>query len=50
MEDDAENFPRNEEWFPLCLASLLREHYKQVMNRKNEEHSNESVEENRGDT
>jgi hypothetical protein len=36
-EDDAENFPRNAECLPLCFASLLREHYKQVVNRKNEE-------------
>jgi hypothetical protein len=50
MEDDAENFPRNAECLPLCFASLLREHYKQVVNRKNEECSNVSVEENRGDT
>jgi hypothetical protein len=46
-EDDAENFPRNAECLPLCFASLLREHYKQVVNRKNEECSNASVEENR---
>jgi hypothetical protein len=50
MEDDAENFRRNAKCLPLCFALLLREHYKQVMNRKNDECSNVSVEENKGDT
>jgi hypothetical protein len=36
-EDDIENFPRNAECLPLCFASLLREHYKEVVNKKNEE-------------
>jgi hypothetical protein len=33
-EEYAENFPRNVECLPLCFSSLLREHYKQVVNRK----------------
>jgi len=36
-EDDIENFPRNPECLPRCFSSLLRERYKQVMNKKNEE-------------
>jgi hypothetical protein len=48
-EESAENFQENENCLPLCFASLLREHFKQVVNRKNEECSDEPGEENRGD-
>ena len=34
---------------PLCFASLLREHFKQAINRKDEECSNAPSEENMDD-
>jgi hypothetical protein len=49
-DQNAENFQENENCLPLCFASLLRKHYKQIAHRKEEECSNASVEENKGDT
>jgi hypothetical protein len=49
-EENAENFQENANCLPLCFASLLREHFKKVINRKDEECSNASVDENKGDT
>jgi hypothetical protein len=40
----------NEKYLPLCFASLLREHCKIIVNIKDEECSNASVEENMDDT
>jgi hypothetical protein len=48
-EESAENFQENANCLPLCFASLLREHFKQVENRKDEECSNAPGEENMGD-
>jgi hypothetical protein len=45
----ATNFQESEDFLPLCFASLLRKHYKQIANSKNEECSNELGQENRGD-
>jgi hypothetical protein len=49
-EENAENFQENASYLPLCFASLLRKHCKQIVNIKKEECSNALVEENRGDT
>jgi hypothetical protein len=48
-EESAENFQENANCLPLCFASLLREHFKQVENRKDEEFSNAPGEKNMGD-
>jgi hypothetical protein len=44
-EESAENFQENANCLPLCFASLLRKHCKQIVHRKKEECSNASVEE-----
>jgi hypothetical protein len=49
-EENAENFPVNAKCLPLCFASLLREHCKQIVNRKDDGCSNASFEENKDDT
>jgi hypothetical protein len=49
-EENAESFQVSAKCLPLCFASLLRENCKQIVNRKDEECSNESVEENMDDT
>jgi hypothetical protein len=48
-EENAKNFQESENCLPLCFSSLLRKHYKQIVNSKNEECSNKPGEENRGD-
>jgi hypothetical protein len=49
-DQNAENFQEGENCLPLCFASLLRKHYKQIAHRKEEECSTASVEENKVDT
>jgi hypothetical protein len=48
-EESAENFQENANCLPLCFTSLLREHFEQVENRKDEECSNAPGEKNMGD-
>ena len=42
-EENEEGFQVGTSYFPTSCASLLRDHYKQVVNRNKEECSNESI-------
>jgi hypothetical protein len=48
-KEDAEKFPVNAGCLPLCFSSLLREHCKKIVSKRDEECSNALGEENRGD-
>jgi hypothetical protein len=48
-EESAKKFQKIANCLPLCFASLLREHFKQAENRKDEECTNAPSEKNMGD-
>jgi hypothetical protein len=48
-EESVENFQENANCLPQCFASLLREHFKKVVNIKDEEFSNALSEKNSDD-
>jgi hypothetical protein len=46
-EESAKKFQENANCLPLCFASFMRKHYKQIVNSKNEECFDEPDEENK---